>query len=203
MNIGAHIVFGDNRGMTAILYPVAANADAALKAPLARAAREREAVGGAGQAVVFVTEPVGPPYASREAALDAHAGHVEDERPGKAVAVAPEDRYCRLAEAIDGRPPPPVPPLMKDGRRWPEPKPAPRTVWRLQVSYWRLGAAAKAAEGPQARDARRKAHDPLDYQALNALARQPMRAVKPQQPLDIGLFETRPPEAPHIIMPDE
>nr|QQZ50389.1 hypothetical protein JKL49_01455 [Phenylobacterium glaciei] len=95
--------------MTAILYPVAPDAAAALKAPLARAAREREAVGAAGQAVVFVTEPVGPPYASREAALDAHAGRVEDERPGRSVVLAPEDRYCRLAEAIDGRPP----------RRWP------------------------------------------------------------------------------------
>ena len=28
-------------------------------------------------------------------------------------------------------------------------------------------------------------------------------AVKPQQPLDIGLFETRLPEAPHIVVPDE
>jgi hypothetical protein len=189
--------------MTAILYPVAATVEAALQAPLARAAREREAVGAAGQAVVFVTEPVGPPYASREAALDAHAGRVEDERPGRVAALAPEDRFCRLAQVIDGRPPPPVAPAMRDGRRWPEPKPAPRTVWRLQVSYWRLASAAKAAEGPQARLARRKAREPLDYQALRDLARTPMRPVKPQQPLDIGLFETRPPEAPHIIMPDE
>ncbi|CAN5892636.1 hypothetical protein BH11PSE1_BH11PSE1_34010 [soil metagenome] len=189
--------------MTAILYPVAADVQAALKAPLARAAREREAAAAAGQAVVFVTEAVGPPYASREAALDAHAGHVEDERPGRSAALAPEDRYCRLAEAIDGRPPAPVAPLMQDGRRWPQPKAAPRTVWRLQVSYWRLASAVKAADGPQARDARRKAGDPMDYQALRDLSRTPMRAVKPQQPLDIGLFETRPPEAPHIIMPDE
>ncbi|MES2725314.1 MAG: hypothetical protein V4656_19350 [Pseudomonadota bacterium] len=189
--------------MTAILYPVAADAQAALQAPLARAAREREAQALAGQEVVFVTEAVGPPYASREAALDAHAGRVEDERPGRVVAPAPEDRFCRLAELIDGRPPPPAQPSLKDGRRWPPARPAPRTIWRLQVSYWRLASAARAAEGPQARAARRKAREPLDYQALNALARTPMRPVKPQQPLDIGLFETRPPEAPHIIMPDE
>ena len=189
--------------MTAILYPVAAHVEAALTAPMARAAREREAQAAAGQAVVFVTEAVGPAYASREAALDAHAGRVEDERPGRVVAVTAEDRFCRLAEVIDGRPPPPVQPTMQDGRRWPAPKTPPRTVWRLQVSYWRLGSAAKAAEGPQARAARRKASEPLDYQALSALARTPLRPVKPQQPLDIGLFETRPPEAPHIIMPDE
>jgi hypothetical protein len=30
-----------------------------------------------------------------------------------------------------------------------------------------------------------------------------MRAVQPQQPLDIGLFEFRLPEAPDIIVPDE
>ena len=189
--------------MTAILYPVAADAQAALQAPLARAAREREAQAAAGQAVVFVTEAVGPPYATRDAALEAHAGRIEDERPGRIVALAPEDRFCRLAEVIDGRPPPPVQPAMQDGRRWPAPRPAPRTVWRLQVSYWRLASAARAAEGPQARAARRTARDPMDYQALSALVRTPMRPVKPQQPLDIGLFETRPPEAPHIVMPDE
>jgi hypothetical protein len=38
---------------------------------------------------------------------------------------------------------------------------------------------------------------------VRAIARAPLRPVKPQQPLDIGLFETRPPEAPHIVMPDE
>ena len=35
------------------------------------------------------------------------------------------------------------------------------------------------------------------------MARQPLRPVEPQQPLDIGLFEVRPPDAPHIVMPDE
>jgi hypothetical protein len=35
----------------------------------------------------------------------------------------------------------------------------------------------------------------------------PARRLRPIKtaatPLDIGLFETRPPEAPHIVMPDE
>ena len=44
--------------MTAILYPVAANAERALSAPLGRAARESEAVGLAGGEVRVASEPV-------------------------------------------------------------------------------------------------------------------------------------------------
>ena len=43
----------------------------------------------------------------------------------------------------------------------------------------------------------------LDAATLRALSRQPLQPVRPQQPLDIGLFEYRLPEAPHIIVPDE
>jgi hypothetical protein len=49
----------------------------------------------------------------------------------------------------------------------------------------------------------RKAGGEVAPETLRAIARQPLKPVKPQQPLDIGLFETRPPEAPHIVMPDE
>jgi hypothetical protein len=35
------------------------------------------------------------------------------------------------------------------------------------------------------------------------MTRAPLKPTKPQQPLDIGLFETRLPEAPHIVVPDE
>jgi hypothetical protein len=62
--------------------------------------------------------------------------------------------------------------------------------------------SAPTAEAPQARVARKAGPD-VDPATLRAIARQPLRPVKPQQPLDIGLFETRPPEAPHIVMPDE
>ena len=55
--------------MTAILYPVAANAELALSRPLGRAARESEARRRAGEAVVFATDPVGPAFATRAAAL--------------------------------------------------------------------------------------------------------------------------------------
>ena len=188
--------------MTAILYPVATNAEQALSRPLGRAARESEARRRAGEAVVFATDPVGPAFASREAALDAYAGRVDDERPGSAPEA--QDRYCQLVEQVaDGAPRPrPVQPAYADGKRWPEPPRAPRTVWRLTVSYWRIGTAERPLDPPQARQARKSGHD-LDPGMLRAISRTPMRPTKPQQPLDIGLFEIRPPEAPHIVMPDE
>jgi hypothetical protein len=118
--------------------------------------------------------------------------------------VAAEDRFCALAEVAAARPPAPVAPVLKDGRRWPAPpaKPAP-TVWRLQVSYWRPVSAAPQVETAQAREARRKGREPMDPQSLHAMSRQPLRPVKPQQPLDIGLFEVRLPENPSIVVPDE
>jgi hypothetical protein len=195
--------------MTAILYPVAANAEEALSRPLGRAAREREARGVAGDAVAFVTEAVGPTFASREAALAAWRDRIE--------AAEADDRYCRLIERLPDEPgrkplPGPVTPAFQDGRRWPAPpKTSPKTVWRLTVSYWRplrsaedIPAASEEAlpDVRQARVARRGAGE-VDAAALRAMARAPLRPVKPQQPLDIGLFETRLPEAPHIVVPDE
>jgi hypothetical protein len=182
--------------MTAILYPVAASAEAAIGRPLGRAARAREAQGIAGEDVIFVSEAVGPAYATREAALAAYPGRVED--------VAAEDRFCKLVEAIAANTavPRPAVPVMADGRRWPAP-PAkqPGVVWRLSVSYWRI-ASAITQDLPQARQARRA--DPgLDRERLAAMTNQPLRPLKAQQPLDIGLFERRLPESPHIIVPDE
>ena len=178
--------------MTAILYPVAANAEQALSRPLGRAARQREATSAAGEAVVFTVDATGPAFATREAALEAYRAQVQE-------------NWCRLSEHRIGKAPQrgPVEPTHQDGRRWPAP-PAepPRTAWRLMVSYWRVATAERPIEAPQARRARRTSQ-PLDAEALRAIARQPMRPVEPQQPLDIGLFEIRPPDAPHIVMPDE
>lgn len=187
--------------MTAILYPMAANADEALARPLGHATRESEARRRAGAAVTFATELVGPAFETREAALDAHAGRVDDERTG--ASPEPQDRYCRLVEQFvdGGRRTAPVEPTYADGRRWPEPPKPRKTVWRLAVSYWRTGGGP-VADAPQARQVRRAGGE-LDAEALRAIARTPLRPVKPQQPLDIGLFETRLPEAPHIVMPDE
>ncbi|RAK57125.1 hypothetical protein [Phenylobacterium deserti] len=192
--------------MTAILYPVAANAEQALARPLARATREREARTAAREAVVFTTDPTGPAFATREAALAAYAGRVEDERTGFTPGI--EDRFCKLVEQLviePGRTAPlaPVTPTFEDGRRWPEPPTqAPRTAWRLMVSYWRVASAERPIEAPQARQARR-ARQSLDPETLRAIARQPLRPVEPQQPLDIGLFEVRLPERPDIVVPDE
>lgn len=183
--------------MTAILYPVAASAEAALGRPLGRAARAREARGIAGEDVIFVSEAVGPAYATREAVLAAYPGRVED--------VAAEDRFCKLVEAIaaNAAVPRPAVPVMADGRRWPAP-PArqPGVVWRLSVSYWRP-VSAITQDLPQARQARRAGADGLDKEKLAAMTSQPLRPLKAQQPLDIGLFERRLPESPHIIVPDE
>lgn len=193
------------RHMTAILYPVAANAEQALSQPKARAAREREAVAAAGEAVVFTTDVAGPAFTTREAALDAYQGRLEDDRSGFTPAL--EDRWCKLTELVvvePGRTAPlaPIQPTYLDGHRWPTPAAPPRTAWRLLVSYWRIASAERPLEAPQARQARRGRRD-VDAATLRAISRQPMRPVEPQQPLDIGLFETRLPENPSIVVPDE
>jgi hypothetical protein len=178
------------RGMTAILYPVAANADQALNAALGHAARESDARRVAKEPVVYTTDACGPAFATREAAQEAYAAKLAEP-------------YLRLVEQIlSPRPPRPVEPTYEDGRRWPAPQPAPATAWRLMVSYWRIASAERPLEAPQARRAR-TSKAPLAPEALAAMARQPMRPFKPQQPLDIGLFEIRLPEAPHIVAPDE
>lgn len=186
--------------MTAVLYPVAANAEAAFSAPLGRAARagDARAVAG-GRAVRFVQEMVGPGFDTREAALAAFAGRIEDDRGGGPPG---EDRYCLLRQ-VTAEPPLlgakaslPLRPVYRDGRRWPTPRAAPRTVWRLSISYWRLIDEAGDDPAPDAAD-------PAASAMVRARLDRPMRPLKPQQPLDIGLFEFRPPEAPHILMPDE
>ncbi|HEY3814506.1 MAG TPA: hypothetical protein VGL66_14890 [Caulobacteraceae bacterium] len=197
-----------------VLYPVAADAEAALSAPLGRAAREREARALAnadeGAELRFVVEEVGPTFDTREAALEAWKGRIDDDRKGGAV--APEDRYCTIREVlapVKGRAAraQTVKPVFENGRRWPVPaKPAtaPKTQWRLSVSYWRVGSAPTASQLPPARKARRaqSARD-LGRDAIEALTRQPLTPIAPQQPLDIGLFETRAPENPDLVLPDE
>jgi hypothetical protein len=177
--------------MTAILYPVAANAEQAMAAPMGHAAREREALGVAREAVVFTTDPTGPAFATREAAAAAYGALLDEPWRKLTEQILPGQQIAHAE------------PTMADGRRWSAPNHAqPRTAWRLMVSYWRIATAARPIETPQARRARRD-RQALDAETLQAMAGQPLRPIEPQQPLDIGLFETRPPEAPHIVMPDE
>lgn len=172
--------------MSAILYPIADNAEAALAAPKGRAARERDAERLAGAPVSFVREFTGPVFRAEDEARTCYAGRLDNGRVG----LPPEDRFCEL-KAIVQRSRIPLAP--------------PHTAWRLSVAYWRTGgAAAPATEAPQARKARReKAGQAPDPEALDAMARQALLPIKPQQPLDIGLFERRLPESPHIVVPDE
>ncbi|MFL5295605.1 MAG: hypothetical protein ACJ798_04405 [Phenylobacterium sp.] len=177
--------------MNAIVYPVAANPEQALASPMGRAAREREALGVACQPVAFASDPTGPAFASREAAEAAYRAPLAE-------------GFARVVEQIlPGQHMRPVEPVNAEGRRWPAPsRTAPRTAWRLMVSYWRVGTAQRPLEAPQARKARR-AGLPFAPETLKAMATQPLKPIEPQQPLDIGLFETRLPEAPHIVVPDE
>lgn len=183
--------------MNAVLYPVAANAEAALSKPLGKAAREREAKGLAGRDVEFISEDVGPAFETAEAAEAAFAHLLEG---GTA-------RVREVVAKVKGRTPvvAPVKPVYAGGHRWPKAgAPLAKTVWRLSISYWRIVDPARFAELEQARRARKKAEgESLGRDALRALSRQPLQPVKPQQPLDVGLFEYRLPEAPEIVIPDE
>ena len=174
-------VFRHNGPVTAILYPVAPDAEAALNAPRGRAARQSEAARLAGEPVAFVREYIGPVFRDEAEARAVWAMRLDG---------APEDRFCALRAII---------------QRSRVPFAPPHTAFRLTVAYWRIGAApAQPAEAQQARKARRatKGEAP-GGPTLDALANQPLLPVRPQQPLDIGLFEVRLPEAPHIVVPDE
>ena len=177
--------------MTSPDLPVAATAEAALDAPLGAAGREGEAGRLAGGPVRLTTEVVGPAFATREAAADAYAPRLA--RPG-----------CALRPVLpDGRAPPPARPLASGPQRWPE-RAAEPALWRLQVTYWRCGGEGAEPPLAPARRARRDtASVGLDGGALRRLSAQPLQAVRPQQPLDIGLFEVRAPERPDLILPDE
>ncbi len=173
-----------------ILYPIARDASQALTAPLGRAARETDAARLAAEPVAFVREFVGPVFKTEDEARNAHAGRLDDARPHARATIAPEDRFCELRPIA---------------QRSLIPFAAPHTVWRLSVAYWRVGEARSAQPDlPQARKARRTAKgESPDGETLNALAQQPLQPLRPQQPLDFGLFETPLPENPQQMIPDE
>jgi hypothetical protein len=188
-----------------VRYPVADNPEAALSAPLGRAAREKEAEALAGEGVVFVRELSGPAFSTRDAALAIYGERVDE---GGSSSLGPEDRFCQLMEVLApgagrsarGQ----AQPVFTNGRRWPDPKTQAKTVWRLSVGYWRPLSKREHAPLVQARRARRTGEGgALDAQDLRRMSQQPLKALKPQQPLDIGLFETPLPEDPNRLIPDE
>lgn len=179
-----------------ILYPVARSAEEALRAPQGHAARAHEAESVAAGAVNFVSEAIGPVFATREALAETF----------KTVL---DQAWCiPLPLAAGRKPKSPVKPIFRDGLRWPKPKPLNNkthtaVVWRLSISYWRTEGEDHATAGHARKLRRHPGSAALSPKTLNTLTNQPLRPVAPQQPLDIGLFEIHPPEAPHIIMPDE
>jgi len=191
-----------------VRYPIAANAELALNGPLGRAVREREAQALAGEPVEFVRELSGPAFDSYAAAAAAYTGKIDADGVG---VVSPEDRYCDLTEVavpIAGRAARggQAEPVCAQGRRWPKPQAKLQTSWRLSVGYWRplRNRPEHQVALDQARAARRNREaERLDPAMLRRMARQPLMPVKPQQPLDIGLFERPLPENPEIIIPDE
>ncbi len=199
--------------MTAILYPVAETAEAALHTPRGYAEREREAAALAGDAVAFASEAMGPAFATREAAVNAYSRRLAAEEASEYGFQARWRQLIPVSAPAGDRTAAAglVRPTYRDGRRWPTPAGGTVILWRLSVSYWRIGSPDQAgsntpasAPSDAARRLRRgEAGRELSGMALNALARQPLRPFKLQQPLDIGLFEIHPPEAPDTVMPDD
>ena len=191
--------------MSLVRYPIAASAEAALSSPLGHAERESEAVRLAGKAVAFVSQDMGPEFDSRDAALEAWRDQLVD--------LALEDLWRKVRETvapISGRMPGPkqLVPTFEAGKRWPAPPPKPKTVWRLNVTFWQpiVDQIEVPVEqtGPQARKLRRDPEaEQLDAASLRALAQQPLRPQRLQKGLDIGLFEVRAPEDPTRLIADE
>ena len=181
-------------------YPVAPTAEGALHAPLGAAERESDARRIAEGAVTFSTELVGPAFASPEAALAAYAGR----SPATEAGLPP---WCALRPVAQegARPAAPVRPALRDGARWPAPDPAaPPALWRLAVTWWRSAPAGEASALGPARALRRGAEGVgLGVEALRRLMDQPLRPLRTQHALDLGLFEAVRPEAPGLVMPDE
>lgn len=202
--------------MSLIAYPIAASAHDALArlkgGECVRAVREKEAVLAAKARVAFVTEIVGPIYETREDAMAAYAGLVEDDRKGHLFLPDAADRFCALSCRI--RDPKrskskPAQPIFSDGERWPKNREPSSSAWQLSLSYWKIMtvAQAKAAGIPpigQARHLRKRANGrDLTPEEIIALSQSPLTAARPQKALDFGLFDFPLPENPAIIIADE
>ncbi len=184
-------------------YPIATDGHAALaqlrQGDDKRAAREREAETLAGHRVAFVTQSIGPLYASEDEARAVYAALLDDSR----VCVL----TCRVKTA-SAKKRAAEQPVLDEGSRWPKAKQPLESVWQLSVSYWKIlsetrQAGANAPNG-QARKLRKtvRGYDLTPEQIL-ALTETPLTAARPQKALDFGLFDFIPPDNPGIVIADE
>ena len=153
--------------MNAVLYPVAKTAEAALNArSVAPRASGRRRRAPRRRCASSPRRPGPPSRAARcgDGGLARPARRRGRVRPARGPVLRP----ARGAGRDKGRRPMPVEPLMKDGRRWPEPKAKPKTVWRLSVSYWKVvDAAEDGGDGPGAGGAQgRRSSSELDPEQL-------------------------------------
>ncbi len=190
--------------MSLPLYPIAADAHVALaqlrSGEAKRAAREKEAEVLADDRVAFVTQAIGPLYATEAEARAAYAALLDD------------SRVCTLSCRIAAPPPrkhKPTQPVFEAGVRWPKTQSPPHSVWQLALSYWKILPASRSATAgdvgtEQARKLRkgRRGHELTPEQIL-ALTETPMTAARPQKALDFGLFDFIPPDNPGIVIADE
>lgn len=189
------------------LYPVALDANEALRLALSkgvRVARQSEAVKVAGKGVRFVTEAVGPKFATQKAAEEAHAGLLE---PNQTRSANAEDRFYRLQTLIGSVTDQRLPPAKekhKNGRRWEARQPQAAPVWQLFISYWKIETSEAPLDASQARTLRKKKADAApDKQTLKRLTEQKLAPTLPQKALDYGLFDFIPPDDPSIVIADE
>jgi hypothetical protein len=198
-----------------IAYPVAASVEKALCAPLGFAMRERDAARlGPDEEIAFTSSWVldaAPDEETAKAAVAARYG----EKGALGLARGLAEGWLKLEPVglVDGVQPKrpsgvlvPVKPVLEGGSRWPRPVDAPhrpKVGWRLSLRFWRLGEAPAGPSEPARKLRKKRDAEALERQHLQALVEQPLTAYSPQKALDIGLFEIIPPEAPHILMPDE
>lgn len=189
--------------MSLPLYPVAVDGHTALaqlrQGEGQRVAREKDAEKAAGQRVDFVTQSIGPLFASEDEASKAYASVLDDSRVCTLTCRIKSQFPAKRASAE---------PVLEAGVRWPK-APAPvDSVWQLSISYWKPAPASRAAKGEapngQARRLRKTTKgQELTREQILALMDAPMTAARPQKALDFGLFDFIPPDNPDIVIADE
>lgn len=184
--------------MSAPAFPIARHG-ADILSPTAQGlklcVREKEATEASGHPVKFVSEHIGPEFPSPEAAeafILSHYPFLSD--------VAYLKLQARFKPAPKGR-----------GAKDPC-APNNTLYWQISVSYWKIlfhKALPKPQKAPlgqelQARALRKQElGQALSAEEIHALIDHPLSAYRPQKALDIGLFEYRPPDNPHIVIADE